>query len=224
MNKLQIALLTVIVLAVVAYMMAGGEKGLNPAVYHSYAQQTPVLSAVIFSLLLIFSTALSLPVTGVASVIAGIIFNHSVGTALVVFSCSAGGTLAFLASRFIFHDLIQQRFTKQLAVINAGLHKDGAFYVFGLRMVPVVPFWLLNLLVGITSMSIGRFFFATCTGMLPITIILVHFGTELGAVERFSLNTMLSPSLLLSLCLLGLLPFITKGLLRLAQRYRRARQ
>ncbi len=193
---------------------------MNPLIYQKYFQQAPELAIVIFFLTLTVATSLSLPVTGVASVLAGILLGHFAGTALVVMACTTGGTLAFLSSRFILHDRVQQRFGGQLAVVNQGIQRDGAFYVFGLRMVPVVPFWLLNLLLGITPMQVGRFYLATAAGMLPITIVLVHFGTQISAVEKFTLQSIFSPGLLFSLCLLGVMPFVTRGLLRLLQRAR----
>ena len=106
------------------------------------------------------------------------------------------------------------------AAINRGIEREGAFYLFSLRMIAVIPFWLLTLLMGVTPIGIWRFFLATAAGMLPIVVVLVHFGTQLGAIESFSLRSVFTPGLLTALALLGILPFATRRLVALIKRSR----
>lgn len=217
MKRRKIALLVAIVVIVGVYFSAGGEELLDPKAYQALYRQSPVATTLVFFLAYLAGTAFSLPVTGVLSVVAGIIFGHLVGIPMALFACTIGGTLAYLSSRYILHDVIQRRFATHLIGINSGVEKDGPFYLFGLRMIPVIPFWLLNLLMGLTRMKTAQFFIATLTGMVPITLVLVHFGTELGAIESFSLRAMFTPGLLFALALLGAMPFIAKGIVGLVK-------
>jgi len=224
MNRKQLTLLCLIVVLVCGYFLGGGDKLLNPSLYQTRFLQSPVLTAMVFFLVFFLGTASSLPVTGVFSVISGVIFGHVVGVPVALFASTLGGTVAYLISRYLLHNLVQQRFAVQLAVVNKGIEKEGAFYLFCLRMIPVIPFWVLNLLMGLTPISSLRFFSATLLGMLPVTLILVHFGTQLGAVQSFSLKQVFTPGLLFSLTLLATMPFLAKGFVALIRRSRVAKQ
>ena len=215
MNKKQIALITLIISVITCYFIFGGAQLLNPKYYQSLYQESPVYTALGFFAIYFLSTAFSLPASGVLSIATGIIFGRLIGLPLALLACSLGGTLAFLSSRYLFHDFIEERFSKQYHQVNSGVKRDGAFYVFSLRMVPVIPFWLLNLLMGLTKIKTNHFYFATLTGMVPLTAILVHFGAELGALESYSLSAVFTPGMIAALALLGLLPFVTRWLLRL---------
>lgn len=217
MKRRKIALLVAIVVVVGVYLATGGGQLFDPHAYQALYRQSPVATTLVFFFAYLAGTAFSLPVTGVLSVVAGVIFGHLVGIPVALFACTIGGTLAYLSSRYILHDFIQHRFATQLIGINRGVDKDGPFYLFGLRMIPVIPFWLLNLLIGLTRMKTAQFFVATLTGMVPITLVLVHFGTQLGALESFSLRAMFTPGLLLALALLGALPFVAKGIVGLVK-------
>lgn len=223
MNRKQILLLLALIVIVAGYFFGGGGRLLNPAFFQEQFQDSPVSTAVIFLLVFVLGTAMSLPVTGVLTVIAGMIFGGLIGAPLALLACSLGGTVAYLMSRYLLHDLVQRRFAIQMQVLNKGIHKEGAFYLFCLRMVPVIPFWLLNLLCGVTPLGIYRFFFATVLGMLPVTIILTNFGAQLGAVQTFSLSALFTPRLLLSLTLLAAMPLLARGLIALGRRTLAAR-
>ena len=188
--------------------------------YQALYRQSPLATSVVFFLAFLVATAFSLPATAILSITSGIIFGHLVGLPLALLACSIGGTLSFLSSRYLLHDLIQRRFAVQFAVVNRGIEKDGAFYVFSLRMIPVVPFWMLNLIMGLTSMNPARFFLATLMGMVPVTAILVHFGTQLGAVEQLSIGAIFTPGLIFSLLLMATMPFVARAILVLIQRRR----
>lgn len=222
MNKKQLALLALILSVIASYFIFGGDELLNPKYYQSLYLESPVATTLVFFTVYLLSTAFSLPASGVLSIATGIIFGRLVGIPLALLACSIGGTLAFLSSRYLLHDLIEQRFSKQYHKVNDGVKKEGAFYVFSLRMVPVLPFWLLNLLMGLTRMKTSHFFVATLFGMIPITSILVHFGSELGAIEHYSVSTVFTPDMIGALALVGLLPFATRWLLGQIKKRNRA--
>jgi uncharacterized membrane protein YdjX (TVP38/TMEM64 family) len=224
MNKKQLALLTLIVSVITGYFILGGDQLLDLKYYQFLYQESPVSTALAFFAIYLLATAFSLPSSAVLSIASGMIFGRLIGIPLALLACSIGGTLAFLSSRYLLHDFIEQRFSRQYDKVNSGVQRDGAFYVFSLRMVPVIPFWLLNLLMGLTKMKISHFYFATLSGMIPMTAILVHFGTELGAIEGYSLSGVFTPSMIAALVLVGLLPFVTRRLLRLFKNLNQANQ
>ena len=130
------------------------------------------------------------------------------GTVLVSFASTIGATLAFLASRFLFRDFIQNRFSDKLKVINRGIEKDGAFYLFTLRLVPAFPFFIINLVMGLTPNRTLTFALVSQIGMLAATIVFVNAGTQLAKIS--GLGDILSPQLIASFVLLGLFPLIAK--------------
>jgi uncharacterized membrane protein YdjX (TVP38/TMEM64 family) len=103
-------------------------------------------------------------------------------------------------------------------VVNRGIEKEGAFYLFGLRMIPVIPFWLLNLLMGLTTMTVPVFMLATFCGMIPVLLIFAYTGNELGNIESFSLADVLTPGLIMALCLMASFPLIAKALVGVLRR------
>ena len=142
---------------------------------------------------------------------AGALFGLMWGTVIVSFASSLGATLAFLVSRYLLSETVQKRFGDRLKPINEGIEKDGAFYLFTLRLVPIFPFFLINLLLGLTPIRAATFYWVSQIGMLAGTLVFVNAGTQLAQLD--SLSGILSPSLLLSFALLGLFPFIAKKLL-----------
>ncbi|MCH9697162.1 MAG: FAD-dependent oxidoreductase [Gammaproteobacteria bacterium] len=175
--------------------------------YHS----NPVQTAAIFFLIYVAVAALSLPGAAIMTLIGGAIFGLALGTLIISFASSIGATLAFLASRFIFRDSVQHKFKQQLTSINNGIEKDGAFYLFGLRLVPAFPFFLINLLMGLTTLNTWTFYWVSQIGMLAGTLVYVNAGTQLGKLD--SLSGILSPALLFSFVLLAIFPFIAKALI-----------
>ncbi|XVJ70009.1 MAG: FAD-dependent oxidoreductase [Rhizobacter sp.] len=156
-------------------------------------------------------TALSLPGAVIMTLAAGAIFGLATGTLLVSFASSLGATLAFLASRYVLRDSVQARFGARLADINKGVEKEGAFYLFTLRLVPLVPFFVINLLMGLTRMKARVFYMASQLGMLAGTVVYVNAGTQLARID--SLRGILSPALLGSFVLLGVFPLIAKKII-----------
>ncbi len=174
------------------------------AFYHTHPWQT----ALAFFAVYVAVTGLSLPGAAIMTLVAGAIFGLLWGTLIVSFASSIGATLAFLASRFLFRDAVQSRFGDRLRAINAGVQREGAFYLFTLRLVPVFPFFVINLLMGLTPIKTRTFYWVSQVGMLLGTIVYVNAGTQLAQIE--SLKGILSPALLISFGLLGIFPLIAK--------------
>ncbi|MDP2156964.1 MAG: TVP38/TMEM64 family protein [Nitrospirota bacterium] len=159
----------------------------------------------------ILATSLSLPGAAVLTLAGGALLGLWTGTLTVSFASTIGATLACIVSRFILRDWVQAQFGEKLKTVNDGIEKEEAFYLFTLRLIPLFPFWLINLLMGLTRMPLRRFFWVSQLGMLPGTIVYVNAGKELSKIE--TLSGILSPGLIISFVLLGLFPLIVrKGL------------
>ena len=172
-------------------------------------QAQPLATATVFFAVYVAAAALSIPGALILTLAAGAMFGLGWGLLLVSFASSLGALLAFLAARYLLRDGIQARFGKSLAPINDGVRKDGTFYLLTLRLVPVFPFWLINLLMGLTPMGAGRFYLVSQLGMLAGTAVYVNAGTQLAAIQ--SPGDILSPGLLGSFVLLGLFPLLAKA-------------
>jgi len=157
--------------------------------------------------------ALSLPGAAVLTLAGGGLFGLAIGTVVVSFASTIGATLACLVSRFLLRESVQKKFGDRLAAINKGIEEEGAFYLFSLRLVPVFPFFMINLLMGLTRMRLTTFFWVSQLGMLPGTLVYVNAGKELAKIE--SLSGIMSPGLLGSFVVLGLFPITVKKLLAL---------
>tara|TARA_R110001583_G_scaffold22377_7_gene84022 strand:- start:22615 stop:24765 length:2151 start_codon:yes stop_codon:yes gene_type:complete len=173
--------------------------------------ENPLLVILTFFLIYIAVTALSLPGAAVMTIAAGAFFGLLWGTVLVSFASSIGATLAFLMSRFVLKESIQNKFGDRLKTINKGIEKDGAFYLFTLRLVPAFPFFLINMLMGLSSIKVSTFFIISQIGMLAGTLVFVNAGTQLAQID--SLSGILSPGLLISFVLLGVFPLIAKKII-----------
>jgi len=156
-------------------------------------------------------TALSLPGAVVLTLAGGGLFGLVVGTVAVSFASTVGATLACLVSRFFLREWVQSRFGDKLATINNGIEKEGAFYLFSLRLVPIFPFFVINLLMGLTRMRLFTFYWVSQLGMFAGTIVFVNAGKELAKID--SLSGIMSPGLLGSFVVLGLFPITVKKLL-----------
>ena len=174
----------------------------------AYKDENPFQAAAIFLVLYISITGLSLPGAAIATLVGGAVFGLVMGTVLVSFAASIGASCAFLVSRYILRESIQSRYGDRLSAINEGVRKDGAFYLFTLRLVPIFPFFVINLLMGLTPMRLLIFYLVSQVGMLPGTIVYVNAGTQLAKIE--SLSGILSPGLIFSFALLGIFPLLAK--------------
>ncbi len=172
-------------------------------------QARPLQAALSFFAIYVAAAALSIPGALVLTLAAGAMFGFGVGLVIVSFASSIGALLAFLVSRYLLRDVVQRRFGKSLKPIDEGVARDGTWYLLTLRLVPVFPFWLINLLMGLTSIGALRFYVVSQIGMLAGTAVYVNAGTQLATVE--SPGDILSPGLLGSLVLLGVFPLLAKA-------------
>lgn len=190
--------------------------------FDAWRTGAPVLAGGLFFLAYVGVTALSLPGAAILTLVAGALFGLWWGTLIVSFASSLGATLAFLAARYVFKDAVWQRFGDRLKPIDDGMQRDGAFYLFTLRLVPLFPFFLINLLMGLTSIKTLTFYWVSQVGMLAGTLVYVNAGTQLARIDR--LGDIVSPPLLLSFVLLGVFPLLARKVLAAVRKNRIYRQ
>lgn len=176
-----------------------------------YYQRHPVQVVGLFFLTYVAVTAASLPGAAVMTLAAGALFGVLLGTVVVSFASTLGATLAFLASRYVLRDAIETRFGERLRTVNAGLERDGAFYLFTIRMIPLFPFFVVNLVMGLTRIRLWTYAWVSQVGMLLGTIVYVNAGTQLAQID--SLAGIASPAVLVSFALLGIAPWIAKAII-----------
>ena len=215
MNTRRLLLIAVLIGLVAAYL--GFDLGRYLSLENFKTQQAaiddwraaqPVTAIATYFIIYVAVTALSLPGATVMTLVGGAIFGLLGGLVLVSFASTIGATLAFLVSRFLLRDWVQARFGERLRAINTGVEKDGAFYLFTLRLVPLFPFFVINLLMGLTRIKTRTFYWVSQLGMLAGTVVYVNAGTQLAKVE--SLSGILSPALIGSFALLGVFPLIAR--------------
>ncbi len=179
----------------------------------NYAAENKLVAVSGFFIIYVAVAALSLPGASIMTLAAGAIFGFLTGLILVSFASTIGATLAFLFSRFMFRDGVQKKFSSYLQTINKGIEEEGVFYLFTLRLIPVVPFFAVNLLMGLTTLKTLAFALVSQVGMLPGTAVFVNAGNQLAQID--SLKDILSPSLLAAFALLGIFPIVAKKLIEL---------
>lgn len=177
-----------------------------------YTDNRPAVVATYMAIYIVV-TALSLPGAAVMTLAGGALFGFWVGVLVVSFASTIGATLACFVARFLLRDWVQKKFSEKLSTINKGIEKEGALYLFSLRLVPIFPFFVINLAMGLTSMQLMTFYWVSQVGMLPGTMVYVNAGKELGQIE--SLSGILSPGLITSFVILGLFPITVKKILYL---------
>ena len=170
-----------------------------------------VLVILIYFFIYVIATSLSLPGAVILTIAGGALFGLFTGTLIVSFASTIGATLACFVARFLLRDWVQGKFGDRILKINEGIEKEGAFYLFALRLIPVFPFWIINLVMGLTKMPLWRFYWVSQLGMLIGTIVYVNAGKELAKID--SLKGIVSPSLITSFVLLGFFPIAVKRLL-----------
>ena len=184
----------------------------------AYRLRHPLVAMALYFTLHVLVTGLSIPGMIVMSLAGGAVFGLVWGTVLVSFASSIGSTLAFLAARFALRDVMQRHLGNRLRMIDAGMEASGPYYLFGLRLVLVIPYFLVNLLMGMTRIPAGTFYWISQLGMLPLTIIYVNAGTQLSQLD--SVQDILSPGLLGSLIAVVLFPWLARWLVKMAQGWR----
>ncbi|SNS95024.1 FAD-dependent oxidoreductase [Pseudomonas segetis] len=222
MNSRKILLMGVILALIASFFVFDLGQYLNlealkaqQASLNAQVSAQPLLAAGIFFVIYVAVTALSLPGAALMTLLGGALFGLGEGFLLVSFASTMGATLAMLSSRFLLRDWVQERFGKRLASIDQGVEREGAFYLFALRLVPLFPFFLINLAMGLTRLPVRTFWWVSQLGMLPGTLVYVNAGRELGQLE--SLSGILSPGLIGAFVLLGIFPIIARKLLGLIQ-------
>ncbi len=213
MRKTKLFVLAGIAIAVAAFFALGGHRYLSfdhaksqQAAIDAWYGSNPLTTALCFFAVYVAVTSLSLPGATIMTLAAGAIFELGWGTVIVSFASSLGATLAFLASRFLLRDWVQHRFGQALKAINEGVEREGALYLFTLRLIPVVPFFVINLAMGLTSLRTWTFYWVSQIGMLAGTLVYVNAGTQLAQLQ--SLSGILSPGLIGAFVLLGIFPFV----------------
>jgi uncharacterized membrane protein YdjX (TVP38/TMEM64 family) len=175
---------------------------------NTFISENFVFAAATYFFAYIAITAFSIPGAAVVTLLGAALFGFWTSLLLVSFASTIGATIAFLSSRYLLREWVQSKFGNKLGAINQGVEKDGAFYLFSLRLIPVFPFFLINLLMGLTPMTIARFYLTSQIGMLPGTAVYLNAGTQLATID--SLSGIVSPTVLASFALLGLFPIIAK--------------
>ena len=189
----------------------------NQIKLQEFYSHSPLTTIFIFSFIYIVSVAISFPGASILSLAGGGLFGFWTGLIIVSLSSTIGATIAFLVSRFLFKDFLQKKFNEKFIKINAGMKEKGNMYLFTLRLIPIFPFFLINLLMGLTSISIIQYFWISLLGMVPGTIIYINAGTELAKIQ--STKDIFSPSILVSLTLLGIFPMIISRLFNRTKKF-----
>ncbi|WP_240923952.1 FAD-dependent oxidoreductase [Mariprofundus ferrooxydans] len=224
MKKLFLVLLMVLAVSLFFYfdlnklLTLDGMKA-SLSTFEAWRASSPLLAAGLYFLIYVLVTALSLPGAAIMTLAGGALFGLLTGTIIISFASSVGALLAFLVSRYVLRDTVHAKFDgERLRAINAGIKRDGAFYLFTLRLIPAFPFFLINLLMGLTAIRAVTFYWVSQLGMLAGTIVYVNAGTQLAQLD--SLSGILSPALLFSFALLGLFPLLAKKVVALIKRRR----
>ncbi len=216
--KIWIAVAAVLLIAAFFYFDLGQYLSLDylkqkhQSIVEFYGENR-LLTIVGFFFLYVGVTGLSLPGAAILTLAAGAIFGFVTGLIIVSFASTLGATLAFLISRFLFRDSVQNKFGEHLETLNNGIKEEGAFYLFTLRLIPAVPFFIVNLLMGLTPIKTGVYAIASQLGMLPGTAVFVNAGNQLSKIN--SVGDILSPQLIAAFVLLGVFPIVAKKLLDL---------
>ena len=179
--------------------------------FNDYYQQNTLLTLLMFFVVYVIMAALSLPGAAIMTVLAGTLFGLVTGVIVVSFASTLGATLAFLVARYLFRDTLQDRYADKLQLINDGVEKEGPLYLFAMRLVPLFPFFLVNILMGFTKLKTITFAWVSQIGMLAGTAVFVYAGTQLAQID--SLSSILSPGLLLAFALLGVFPVVAKKIM-----------
>lgn len=216
MRKSLFALL-VIMAGLFLYLLPPGTISLS-ALQHSQAEfahwhaHHPILAIVTFLGCYFLTAAFSIPGATLLTLLGGAIFGLVQGTVLVALAATAGATVAMLISRYLLRDWIQRRFSRMMEKVNQGIQRDGGHYLFALRLAPVFPFVLVNLLMGLTPMGVVRYATISLLGMLPAIVVYINTGRQLSQLQN--LGDILSPGMMLMFALLGLLPLAARWLAR----------
>ncbi|ADT86788.1 TVP38/TMEM64 family protein [Vibrio furnissii] len=220
-KKLILGLILIAVIVALAttfgqYLTLDNAKA-QQALLADYIDQHVVTAALIYFLSYVFITAFSIPGAAVVTLLGAALFGFWLSLLLVSFASTIGATLAFLSSRYLLKEWVQTRFGDKLHAVNQGMARDGAFYLLSLRLIPVFPFFLINLLMGLSPIALTRYYWVSQLGMLPGTAVYINAGTQLAQID--ALSGIISPAVLLSFALLGLFPLLMKWVMNRITRH-----
>jgi pyruvate/2-oxoglutarate dehydrogenase complex dihydrolipoamide dehydrogenase (E3) component/uncharacterized membrane protein YdjX (TVP38/TMEM64 family) len=215
-----IAALVVLLIAAAVFSGAGDALTLEQlkarqAELQAWAGANVWLASLAYFFVYVLATAASIPGAAILTLAGGALFGLLAGTVLVSFASTIGATLAFLVARFLLRRPLRERYGERLKAFDAGIERDGAFYLFTLRLVPIFPFFMINLLAGLTALRTWTYYWVSQLGMLPATVVYVYAGTQLAQIE--SPADVLSPGLLGAFALIGMLPLLMRWLARWLQ-------
>ena len=176
----------------------------------AYYDANPALLLGGYFVAYVVAIGLSVPGAALLTVLAGAVFGLVSGTVLVSFASSIGATLAFLVARFLLGESLQKKYGDKLQKINDGVERDGKFYLVTMRLIPVIPFFLINILMGLTKIRAGEFYWVSQLGMLPGTIVYVNVGTQLAKIDDLSLSAVFTPELVASFAALVAFPWVAR--------------
>jgi pyruvate/2-oxoglutarate dehydrogenase complex dihydrolipoamide dehydrogenase (E3) component/uncharacterized membrane protein YdjX (TVP38/TMEM64 family) len=229
LNRQRLVILALIALVVGAFFLSGAHDLLTldalkaeQARFQTWLAEDPLTVIGGFFAIYVAMAALSLPGATLLTVLGGALFGLGLGLVIISFASALGASLAFLIARTLARTPLERRFSRQLDSINSGIEREGAFYLFTLRLIPLFPFFVINLVMGLTRMRLRTFYWVSQLGMLPGTAVFVNAGRELGTLQ--SLGGILSPGLLISFALIGVFPWLARWGVEIAKRRRIARQ
>ncbi|NDV28841.1 TVP38/TMEM64 family protein [Desulfovibrio sp. JC010] len=186
--------------------------------FQVFYDQNPFLTVFSFFLIYVIVVGVNLPGATVLGLAGGALFGFTVGVLIISFASTIGATLACFFSRYLFRDYVQQKFGDRLEKVNRGIEEEGPFYLFTMRLIPAIPFVVINLVMGLTPMRLKTFYWVSQLGMLPGTMVYVNAGKELGRID--SLSGIVQPGVLFSFVLLGLFPLVVKKVMGLVKKHR----
>ena len=210
MNKKRVGLIVIVVAAIALFYGFDLQQYLSRDFFFQLYQENPLLTIGVFFLAYVAVTGLSLPGAALMTLIGGAIFGFWIGLLVISFASTIGATLAFLFSRALLQESVQKKFGSYLKTVNEGVEKDGAFYLFTLRLIPAIPFFVINLVMGLTPIRAWTFYWVSQVGMLAGTMVYVNAGAQLGQVKELSVSGILTPGLIASFVLLAAFPWVVR--------------
>ncbi|WP_419779700.1 TVP38/TMEM64 family protein [Maridesulfovibrio sp.] len=183
--------------------------------FQAFYDQNPFWTIASFFLIYVLVVGINLPGATVLGLAGGAMFGFTIGVLVISFASTIGATMASFFSRYLLRDYVQRKFGDRLDKVNQGIEKEGAFYLFTMRLIPVIPFVVINLVMGLTNMRLRTFYWVSQLGMLPGTMVYVNAGKELGQID--SLSGIVQPGVLISFVLLGLFPLVVKKVVGLVK-------
>lgn len=210
----RLILVAAIVVAVTLFFVFDVSQYLNFDSLKNWVAEEPLKAGIAFAFIYLMVAALSIPGAGPLSLIAGAVFGLWYGILIVSFASSLGATLAMLISRTLLQEWVQKRFASISEKVNQGVKEDGVLYLFTMRLIPPIPFFVINLVFGLTKMRASVFYIVSQLGMLPATAIYVNAGASLGAVDNLSFFEIFKPEVILSFVALIAFPFVVKALMK----------